>query len=310
MNTIHERIKVEKITIFPKIRETVKKAIPKPNWVQYELTCRITDLEWKWYFINRCVELFDRSYLVENSHWEKNDLNSITTTLMDCYLYFEAFLFQSKSFLDLLAQLYPRFISHKQSIPKRSFNKFREWVCEKALAQGFPKEIVDFFNTQTNWFQLLQEYRDMFAHVQGYNPMVGRNKEGRLLLKICTIDSSRQGNPHIREVISAIQNGIENLVKFSDDVLSTYGVENLRRFKNGDHGVISVIDEKTHKRIKIDIAIPLDEQGNLPPQLRKKLNPAEIRKFEAMSLLDFFMFLMEYLKTLGGNVNKDKLEDN
>jgi hypothetical protein len=177
-----------KITILSKLRQTIEEVIPKPNWTRYELGCRITDLQWKWYFIKRSIELFDKSYILEGDYRKNCGSSSITTWLMDCYFYFEVILFESKSFLDLLSGLYPRFILYVGRSPKRSFSKFREWVCEKGLSQGFPKEIVDFFITETGWFVQLQGYRDMLAHTQGYHPMVGRNKDGKLLLQVCTIE--------------------------------------------------------------------------------------------------------------------------
>jgi hypothetical protein len=242
--------------IFQKLRETINKSISKPNWTGYELKCRITDLEWKWYFISRSIKLFNQSYLLEDDYRKTTGSKTASNYLMDCYMYFELFLFESKSFLDLLSGLYPRFIAFKGKSPRRSFSDFREWVCKKASSQSFPGDIIDFFTRETSWFPLLKDYRDMLAHTQGYNPMVGRNKDGKLLLQICTIEPSISENPHIGDVIFTIQNGLEALIGFSDAVLSKYAEVNLKRFDNDSIGVLSIVDEDSGRKVKMHLKFP------------------------------------------------------
>ena len=108
-------------------------------------------------------------------------------SLLDCYLHFENFLYLSKSFLDLLAKLYPRFIKHDQSMAQRSFNSLRIWICQKASSQGFHQDVIKFFKDETGWFDVLKEIRDMLAHNQGYFPLIGRRPDGLISLDICTV---------------------------------------------------------------------------------------------------------------------------
>jgi len=143
---------------------------------------------------------------------------------MDCYLSFESFLFQSRALLDLLARFYAEIFHNefrKFNVPYRSFNKFRKWVLEKAKSQGFYDEFANFFETQTSWFNLLKAYRDEFAHRQGYNPLIEMTKNGDIKLRLCTV-YMLDYDLDLEELVHRIHQGIEQLLKFTDDFLSKY----------------------------------------------------------------------------------------
>lgn len=184
-----------------------------------ELRCRITDLTWKYYFVHRSTELFKKRYEIEAINRNRHNIEQITVDLMDCYYYFEVFLFQSKSYMDLLAQIYPRFINFKGTIPKRSFNKFRHWIIHKSPTD-FSCKIVDFIKNETHWFNILQTYRDMLAHKQGFHPQVGYNDDGTLRLDLCLIDLPEHYYLSLDKIINTIDDGINKLTEFSDEIFS------------------------------------------------------------------------------------------
>jgi hypothetical protein len=49
---------------------------------------------------------------------------------------------------------------------------------------------------------------------------------------------------------------MEDLIGFSDDVLSKHGKESLRRFSDDSIGVFSMIEEESGKKVRLHFAVP------------------------------------------------------
>jgi hypothetical protein len=60
----------------------------------------------------------------------------------------------------------------------------------------------------------------MLAHQHGYNPMIYNNEDGTISLKLCTIKPFSY-SLDIKNCMSIISDGLDELIAFSDEIFST-----------------------------------------------------------------------------------------
>lgn len=202
----------------------------------FKLKCMVNDLSKKKYYIDRSIELFRKNYDSLKLNSKKSKLpDYFTENFIDCYFFFESFLYQSKAFLDVLVKFYAEILKNKYQLKYlkyKTFNAFRKSIIDKSNSLKIPQHLVDYFVKNTDWFKYLKEYRDMISHLQGYNPSIVKEKDGSInSLSICTVYAFNHekkfsyGGLNLFKSISTINHGIEDIIKFSDDFLSNHLLE-------------------------------------------------------------------------------------
>jgi len=187
-----------------------------PDW--FLLPCIITDLSNKHYFVERSAVLLDEGIQVLRSRpmaWSKRSPES-----MDCYLHFESFLFQARSLLDLLAKFWARVLRLRTKFPSRSFRELRMWATKGVTDADAPQQLIQYLRERTAWFEMLRSWRDVVAHRQGYNPMVGMREGDDFFIGICVNYRFNFSHLDLRQVVRPVLDGIEDLMKFSDEFLA------------------------------------------------------------------------------------------